>query len=80
LLARDRLGTVHSQRDLVGIKIRHEVHHGGKDEGDDHAVIAAEDAADEHQEQRQQREQKCGLEGVSHNFVQLSVASSEFSV
>ena len=71
LLARDRLGAVGAQRNLVGKEIGDEVHHRGNAQSEQHAVLAAEGAADGHQQQRHRGEQKRGLERVSHKSFHL---------
>src|SRR6267142_2190258 len=66
LLPRYGLCAVGGQGDLVREKISDEVHHSGEYQCNDHALFPGKDASEEHQQQRQRRQQKCGLECVSH--------------
>ena len=54
-LTRDRLCAIHRKRNLVRIEIRDEVHDGGQSQRQQHAVLASENTADEHQQQRERR-------------------------
>jgi len=66
LLACDRLDAIKPQRDLVRAKIRNKVHDRRERQRQQHAVLSAEETADEHQQHRKQRKQERGLECVSH--------------
>src|SRR6185437_6400493 len=75
LLASDGLGAVHLEGQLVGIEIAEEVHSGGKDEGDDHALLAAEVSAGKDEEHGEGGEQKGGLKRVHRRASCAAVVS-----
>ena len=72
LLARDWLCAIHGKSNLVGEKIRNEVHDNGEGQCQEHSVLTAERATDEHQQQRKGGQEESSLESVSHRFVALS--------
>src|SRR5205814_8618990 len=59
------LGAIHGQRDFVGVEVGDEVHDGGKRQRQEHSILAAEVASEEHQQQREGCQQERGLESVS---------------
>src|SRR5260370_2688682 len=58
--------TSHAQGNIAGPPVRAEVHHHGKAEEEQHATLAAKEAAYEDQERGKRREQCCGFECVAH--------------
>lgn len=67
MLAGHRLGAVHGEGDLVGVKVGDEVHHGGEGQRQYHPILPAKVLAKEHQQQRQRGQEERSLECVSHN-------------
>ena len=68
------LGTVRGEHHLVAVPIRNEIHPEGKDEHDDHALLAAEAASDDDKQRGQKRHQDRGLECV-HDGSETSLYS-----
>ena len=78
LFARNWLRAIHGQSDFVRIKIRDEVHDDGDGQRQEHSVLAAEGASDEHQKQRESGQQERGLKGISHSYSALVLRLSLF--
>ena len=63
---RHRPRPVAREHDLVGEPVRADVHDEGEDEGDGHALPAADRAAHEHEQAGQHHEKESGLDQVTH--------------
>src|SRR5215470_14387562 len=66
LLACDWLCAISGQGNFVREEVGDEVGHDGEAESQDHSILTAKRAAEEHQKQRQQGKKKSGLKGISH--------------
>ena len=67
----DGLRTIGSERDLVGEKIGNEIQDGGKSERHQHAVLASEGTAGQHEEQGHGGQQECGFDDVAHRVASV---------
>src|SRR6185369_17833936 len=63
------LRAISCERNFVREEVGDEVHDAGNDEREEHAVLAAEVAADRHHEKRKRRKKQRGFKSVAHRFL-----------
>ena len=73
LVGAELAGAVRLQGERVALPVDEDVHREREQQGNDHAVLPAEEAADEHEEPRERGKQREGFEGVGETEVHAGI-------